>query len=301
MFELVEFPSEGAILRGRHYAHADGAGVTLVMAHGTSATVPMAMDAYAEAFFAAGYDVLAYDHRGFGASGGEPRQEINPWTQGRGYRDAVAYLRRGGGAGRIALWGDSYSAMVVLVAGALIEEIGAIVAQIPACGASLPGEMPEGAFELLRETFAGGDVSGGPGETTGPLPVVSFDQAGTPSLLTPIQAFRWFIEYGGRFGTLWQNRVTRVIPATPVPFTPWITAPRLVMPVLVMVGRGDEMPGCDPEVQRAVYARIPGRKSFHEIDGGHFGLLWTDGPLFEEAAAAQVGFLRTHLPPSVLT
>ena len=33
--------------------------------------------------------VLLFDHRGFGASGGEPRHEINPWSQARGYRDAL--------------------------------------------------------------------------------------------------------------------------------------------------------------------------------------------------------------------
>jgi hypothetical protein len=48
--------------------------------------------------------------------------------------------------------------------------------------------------------------------------VVSADQLNTPSLLTPIQAFRWFIEYGGRYGTGWQNRANRVLPATPCPF-----------------------------------------------------------------------------------
>ena len=46
---------------------------------------------------------------------------------------------------------------------------------------------------------------------------VTADQGGTPSLLAPIQAFRWFIDYCGRPGSGWINRVTRVLPATPVP------------------------------------------------------------------------------------
>src|SRR5262245_66048890 len=87
------------------------------MAHGTSATITMVADQYAAAFHEAGFNVLLYDHLGFGASGGEPRQQINPWVQGRGYRDAVNYLRELRRIERVALWGDSYSAMQVLVVG----------------------------------------------------------------------------------------------------------------------------------------------------------------------------------------
>ena len=50
----------------------------------------MVADKFAEAFHDAGFTVFLYDdHRGFGASGGEPRLEINPWLQAQGYRDAL--------------------------------------------------------------------------------------------------------------------------------------------------------------------------------------------------------------------
>jgi len=299
MFELVEFPSEGTVLRGRLYrAAGPRRAPCIVMAHGTSATIGMVAADYAEAFHRAGLGVLLYDHRNFGASGGEPRQEINPWIQTRGYRDAVAFLRsrpeiddRG-----IALWGDSYSATEVLVAGALIDGIAAIVAQIPACGMALPGIEPgEAVLASLGATLAAGDVSGTPATTTGPLPVVSADQLNAPSLLKPIQAYRWFIEYGGRHGSLWENRATRVVPATPAPFSPYLTAPYLHAPTLMMVGRDDEMAGCNRMVQDAVFEKIAAPKAFYEIDGGHFGLLWSPGRLFDEAVAQQVQFLRGQL------
>lgn len=93
MFELVEFPSEGATLRGRFY-HPERAAPwpAVVMTHGTTATITMCLDRYAEVFCRAGLAVLLYDHRNFGLSGGEPRQLINPWLQARGYRDAMNYL-----------------------------------------------------------------------------------------------------------------------------------------------------------------------------------------------------------------
>ena len=91
--ETVEFASQGTVLRGRLY-HGPGPrpSACVVMTHGTSATIGMVTDRYAEAFHDAGLAVLLYDHHGFGASGGEPRQEINPWIQARGYRDALTHL-----------------------------------------------------------------------------------------------------------------------------------------------------------------------------------------------------------------
>lgn len=296
MFEPVAFPSEGATLRGRLYLSPAGRrSACVVMAHGTSATIGMVADDYARAFHRSGLSVLLYDHRNFGESGGEPRQEINPWVQGRGYRDAVAFVRtrREIDGSRIVLWGDSYSATEVLVVGALVEGLAAIIAQIPACGIERPGIEPsEEALATLKATFEHGDVSGSPDTTTGPLPVVSCDQLNAPSLLLPIQAFRWFTEYGGRHGSRWENRATRVVPKTPVPFSPHLTAPYLRVPTLMMVGRDDEMVHCNRSVQDAVFEAISASKVFHEIDGGHFGLLWCPGSLFDEAAAIQTRFVR---------
>jgi len=59
------------------------------MAHGFSAVKEMYLDAYAEAGLAA----LVFDNRNFGASDGEPRQEIDPWAQVRDYRDAITWVR----------------------------------------------------------------------------------------------------------------------------------------------------------------------------------------------------------------
>ena len=299
MFDLVEFPSEGALLRGRFYSRkGHSPAPCVVMAHGTSATIQMVAEDYAAVIQKAGMSVLLYDHRNFGGSGGEPRFEINPWIQARGYRDAVAYVRsRWDVDGRkIALWGDSYTAMQVLIVGAFIEGLAAIVAQIPTCGIELPPIRPgESVLETLRSIIATGDVCGTPETTTGPIPVVSSDQINAPSLLKPMQAFRWFMEYGGRHGSGWENRATRVIPPTAIPFSPYLTAPYLRVPTLMMVGRNDEMVHCNRAAQDAVYAAIAAPKSFYEIEGGHFGLLWSPGRLFEEAVGQQVKFLRDVL------
>jgi hypothetical protein len=118
MFENVAFQSEGATLRGRLYLGphrlrssnqeegAQGAPI-VVMAHGTSATITMVADRYAECLCEAGFAVLLYDHRNFGISDGEPRGEINPWVQARGYRDAIDYASSLPeiDKSRVAIWG----------------------------------------------------------------------------------------------------------------------------------------------------------------------------------------------------
>lgn len=301
-FDEVELASEGAVLRGRFYAPPDGVKApVVVMAHGFSATIAMTADRYAEVFADAGLCVLLYDHLGFGASSGEPRQEINPWLQARGYRDAITFAATlpGVDGDRVALWGDSFSGAVVLVVAGVDDRVAAVVAQVPATGREMAPADPEGGlYRALRDTVLSGDVSGGPGDRIGPLPVVSADQIHAPSLLQPIQAYRWFVEYGGRFGTGWENRATRVTPKTPAPFHAGIAAAHIGCPVLMQISSVDEMAGADPAVARSVYAAIPGPKELLEIDGGHFGLLHHPSRWFDDASNAQRAFLLRVLRPA---
>lgn len=300
MFQVVEFPSEGATLRGRLYLRraTSHAAPLVVMTHGTSATITMVTDRYAEVFYEAGFAVLLYDHRNFGISDGEPRQQINPWIQARGYRDAISFAATLPpiDSARMAVWGDSFTAGLVMLVGAIDPRVKTIVAQRPALGGQLPPEDPGGSlFAALRQTFLDGDVGGSPETTVGPQPVVSSDQLGTPSLLTPISAYRWFIEYGARHGTHWLNWVTRVTPATPAPCHPGLCTPHIRVPILFMIAPEDEMPGANPAVARQAFEATPGPKELCEIAGGHFGLLHYPSALFDQASSVQRDFLIRHL------
>jgi alpha-beta hydrolase superfamily lysophospholipase len=300
MIKEVEFPSEGATLRGLLFLPGSQTkrSPVVIMAHGTTGTVYMVVDKYAEAFSRAGLAVLLYDHRNFGRSEGEPRQEINPWIQCRGYRDAVKFAEKldGVDSERIALWGDSYTGGQVIVVGAIEPRVKVIVAQVPVFGAELPEVDPSRAnFDIIKEIYSRGDVRGTPETTTGPIPVVSSDQAGTPSLLKPIQAFRWFIDYGGRAGTRWNNSVTRVLPVTLVPFHPALCATFVRAHTLLMVAPEDEMVHANYSVARQAYELIPGPKQWYDIAGGHFGLLYYPSELFDEASRVQTEFLKKWL------
>lgn len=296
----VEFRSEDATLCG--WLYSDGVSnrrrPAVVMAHGFSATRSMTADRYASALSEAGFIVLLYDHRNFGASGGEPRQQINPWLQARGYRDAMSYLmtRAEVHPDGIAIWGDSLSGGVALAVAAVDKRVAAIVAQVPACGPELPPDDPAGRrFQAISDTILTGNVHASPAEVQGPLPVVSDDQIRRPSALQPLTAYRWFIEYGGRLGTQWVNDVTRAQPRTPEPWHPGLCASHVTCPALFLVSPLDEMRNAAPAVARDAFDKLHGPKEWVELDGGHFGLLYHPSDEFDRASSAQALFLVTHL------
>lgn len=295
----ITFASEGAELSGWFYVPAGPPPWPLVvMAHGYSATRHMTADKYAETLHGAGFAVLLFDHRGFGQSGGEPRRQINPWIQARGYRDAIAYGRTIAEVdpGRIALWGDSLSGGVALAVAAIDDRVAALVVQVPAIGAFTPPPDPDGRlFHALRETVLAGEVEASHRESYGPLPVVSEDQRRRPSALQPLTAYKWFIEYGGRDGTGWHNEVTGAQPRTPVPWHAALCARHVSCPALFVVSPIDEMVGARPAVARYAYDQVAGPKEWFEIEGGHFGLLYYPSDHFATASEAQARFLREHL------
>jgi predicted alpha/beta hydrolase len=85
------------------------------MAHVSSAVKEMYLDSLAVALAAEGLRALAFENRNFGASGGEPRQEIGPWAQVRDCRRAItcAQARPEADVDRIKVWGSSYGGDVL--------------------------------------------------------------------------------------------------------------------------------------------------------------------------------------------
>lgn len=113
----MTFASSGATCAAWHFAGTGDAFVTdngrpcVVMAHGFGGTRDTGLLGYAEGFAAAGLDVLLFDYRGFGDSGGKTRQLVSYRHQRADYRAAIATARTLDGVDpeRIVLWGTSYS------------------------------------------------------------------------------------------------------------------------------------------------------------------------------------------------
>src|SRR3989454_5503405 len=83
----------------------------VAMAHGFGAVKEMSLESFARRFAAAGIAALVFDYRGFGASGGEPRQRVSPPEQMEDYRNGLTWLSLQPeiDADRLGVWGTSFS------------------------------------------------------------------------------------------------------------------------------------------------------------------------------------------------
>jgi uncharacterized protein len=182
---------DGLTLRGWHYLPDGRSGKvpTIVMAHGFSAVKEMYLDRFAEAFAAAGLAAVVFDNRNFGASDGEPRQEIDPWKQVRDYRDAITYAQglSDTNPDRIGIWGSSYSGGHVIVVGAIDRRVKCVVSQVPLASGH------ENARRLVRADYLAGLHAAFDedrrarmkGSAPAMIPVVAEDPAAPSALPTP--------------------------------------------------------------------------------------------------------------------
>lgn len=301
LFKPIEFESQNATLRGRLYIPQVSSSLppVIIMGHGFTTTISgMTADKYAEEFQKAGFAVLLYDHRNLGISDGEPRQEINFWVQSRGYIDAVGFISNQPeiDSNKIAVWGASLSSREAFLAGAMDDRVKAVIAMIPAFGEEIPKDDIDGSsYAFAKETLLLEDIKSLPHSTTEQMPIVSTDQKGTPSALTDLTAYNWFIAYGGRFGTNWNNVVSFSKIEVPENLNVGQFVHQLNAPILMVVATNDEMNGANPIVTQYIYKNITQPKEWVAIDGGHFGLLYYPSPQFDKSSKAQIDFLNKYL------
>src|SRR6516162_3444067 len=111
-------------------------GACVVMAGRAGVTKEPATDRFAARFHAAGYSVLAFDHRHLGESGGTPRQVVRIREQLADWEAALdcAAALPGVEAGKIAGWGFSLAAGHLLRLAARPSDrhrLAAVIAQAP--------------------------------------------------------------------------------------------------------------------------------------------------------------------------
>src|SRR6202042_2179675 len=243
----VEFDAEGVTLRGWLYV-ADGSGAaapTVVMAHGFSAVKEMYLDSFAEVYAAAGLNALVFDNRCFGASDGEPRQEIDPWAQVRDYRHAITYLCTVPEVDpeRIGIWGSSYSGGHVLVVAAIDRRVKAVVSQVPLISghANLRALVRADFIAGFRTMFDADRLARFEGKPPAMVPVVDEDPLAPSALPTP-DSWQWFTETGKTRAPAWRNEATRrggelFTGYEPGSYLPYISP----TPLLLVVAVGDHL------------------------------------------------------------
>ena len=293
----IEFDAEGVTLRGWHYPAGDagsGGAPAVVMAHGFSAVKEMYLDRFAEVFNAAGMNVVVFDNRNFGASDGEPRQEIDPWDQVRDYRDAITYASTlpEVDADRIGIWGSSYSGGHVLVVAAIDRRVKAVVCQVPLISGhdNLRALVRADFIAGFRQLFDADRLARFRGEPPGMVPVVDADPLAPSALPTP-DSWEWFTETGKSRAPAWRNEVTlRSVELfteyEPGTYLPWISP----TPLLMLVARGDHLVPAELAIAAFDTAHEP--KKLVILPGGHFEA-YTIG--FDAASGHARDWLTEHL------
>lgn len=127
----IVFLSQGTECRGWLYLpeNLEGRAPAIVMANAISAIKEITLPGYATRFAEAGFVVLAFDYRHYGASGGEPRNHVVPHEQQQDIRNAITWLRAQPevDADRIGGWGISLGAAHMLHLGAYDRRLKAVV------------------------------------------------------------------------------------------------------------------------------------------------------------------------------
>jgi fermentation-respiration switch protein FrsA (DUF1100 family) len=292
----VEFDAQGTTLRGWLYIPDGASGPVpgIVMAHGFSAVKEMYLDRFAELFAASGLAALVFDHRNFGASDGEPRQEIDPWEQVRDYRDAISYARTREEVDgeRIGIWGSSYSGGHVIVVGAIDRRVKCVACQVPLVSGHDNARLLVRADFIagVQDAFVQDREARFRGEPPGMIPVVDADPLAPSALPTP-DSWEWFSETGKTRAPSWKNEVTlRSVEMfweyEPGAYLPYISP----TPFLMCVAARDHLTVKDLAIAAFEDAREP--KKLVILDGAHFDA-YTVG--FDDAGGAARDWFVQHL------
>jgi fermentation-respiration switch protein FrsA (DUF1100 family) len=292
----IEFDAEGVTLRGWFYRPESSPGPwpTIVMAHGFSAVKEMYLDAFAERFVASGLAALVFDNRNFGASDGQPRQEIDPWAQVRDYRHAITFARLQPDVdpARIGVWGSSYSGGHVLVVAAIDRRVRAAVSQVPLITGwrNVLRLVRADLVAQYRQMFDADREARFHGKDPELVPVVNDDPMG-PAALPTADSFQWFMETSRTRAPAWRNEVTLRSVELLTEYEPGTYIERISpTPLLMVVAAGDHLAVADEAL--AAFNRAVQPKKLVILPGGHFDAYVGD---FPTAAGAAADWFTEHL------
>ena len=291
----IEFNAEGPVLRGWHYQpdKGDGPFPTIVMAHGSAALKEQYLDRYAEVFAAAGLASIVYDHRNFGASDGDVRQEIDPILQMRDYRHAITFAMTLPGVNpeKIGAWGTSLSGGHVLMLAALDRRVRCVVAQVPTIsgGAGSLRRTRADQMAASRTRFDGDRKNRFAGKPPGTIPLVAEDPM-TACFNGGADAWAFFQE-SLKVAPARKNEVTLRSAEMLREYEPGSYIERISpTPLLMIVGNRDVLTATDLALQ--AYNRALEPKKLVLFEGGHYDPYVN---LFAISSGAARDWFVTHL------
>lgn len=289
--QRLTFRSEDLVLAGEFRAEAEGRPQPGIVLTGPFTGVKeQVTGTYARILAAAGFATLAFDHRGFGESGGRP-----------GHEDSQ---------GKLA---DLRAAVTVLASRAEIDE-----ARIGIVGVCLGGGYAVRAAAADPRIKAVAGVAGGYNSPplmvqamgAGPyrsvlaaalnrydeyMPAVAPD--GGEAAMSGDEPYAYYGSADRSFSPHWRNQVTRGSLHSLMTFDALGAAELLAdTPLLIVHGKTDAY--CSPELARALYERKPGEKEIRWLDASQHIDLYDREPYVTEAAQATAAFMHRNLTPS---
>lgn len=281
----VTFQSENDTCAGWLYTPDLPASATVVMAHGLAGVKEMGLDAYADRFAAAGYNVLVFDYRHFGASEGVPRQLLDIGKQQQDWIAAVRFARTlpGVDASAVALWGTSLSGGHVLAVAKEVDAA-AVISQVPHTDGPVstialgPAKIARLAVPAVRDVANA--LFG-----RAPHYVPATGEPGDLALVTNDEAA---VRYMGLVpdGHEFDQRVAARLIFRVALYTPGRHLKRLGVPVLMQIGLRDRTTPAKPALKHAKRSTTATVRTY---DVGHFEPY--TGDKFETFVAEQIAFL----------
>jgi uncharacterized protein len=275
----VAFPCRGEQIAGWLFV-PDGGGrhPAIVMAHGFSCVKEQGLEPIAERFRRAGFAVLAFDYRGFGASTGQPRGRLLPLEQVADYAAALDWLgsRPEIDPDRLAVWGTSFSGGLVLRLAATDRRARAVVAQVPSVvnaeNSIFMDPGPEGILSwLIGETTRDRDAFG----PDGTIPVAA--RAGAVGVLGGDEGWAAYTAPDWAVPT-WRNAITVDSLAAIRDFDSTALIDRIApTPLLLIAAEEDAL--IPPTLVRAAHDRARAPKSLETLPCRHFDIYrepWRD-------------------------
>lgn len=239
----------------------------------------MSLEDTARAFQSAGYNVVVYDARNIGGSGGFPRNQISPHQMVEDVSDVVTYVGSlpSVDSRQIMLWGMSFGASISGVAASIDRRVAAVMMVCPIFSMVRPDRRKAAFAQLMKDRQS--QLRG-----NAPFDVQPFNSKGE----NPI-GFAGSGGPGGREGyTLmkaaaerghpnFRDRVTLQSYHKMALFRPKELLQALEdVPVMMMIPELDDISSA--EEQEAAFAGIPAPKRMYLAKGaGHMSILTGEG------------------------
>ena len=264
----------------------------VVLGHGFSGTRDVGLPPLAERLARAGIAAFVFDYRYFGASGGLPRQVIDPTTQIEDWHAALRFVRTlpDVDGTRSAVLGSSMGGGHALIVASEDPDVRAVVAQAPMIDSKEEGSATSyGAAWIARLLLSGWADMALSSIGRGPIEIAAIAPQGGFGMIVDDAAYGAFQKLVTP-GSTYRNAVAARSPFLFDDYDPSAHTAQLHVPVLLIASRDDRFA---PWAAVEAYAARAPNVEVATFTGDHFDVYAP--PASTQAADAATAFLGRHL------